>query len=160
MKKIIFGIYLLLVGVSVGWTAEATANTSADTQAVKRPLALAVRPSKEQRKIFKQRNKQIQRLVKQYQKATAEQKPLIKQELAQIISTATDEGLAWSKQRIAAEKENLIQWEQKLQEQEKNLDTIKEKRVEEILSGEAKHRYKLAKKRWKKEIKALQKSMK
>ena len=160
MKKVISGIFLLMGITSIGWAAEITANISQSAESIKRPLALAVRPSKEQRKIFKQRNKQIQRLVKQYQKATAEQKPLIKQELAQIISTATDEGLAWSKQRIAAEKENLIQWEQKLQEQEKNLDTIKEKRVEEILSGEAKHRYKLAKKRWKKEIKALQKSMK
>ena len=125
-----------------------------------RPLAFAVRPDKEQRKIFKQRNKQIRRLVKQYQKASAQEKPLIKEQLAEIVSSATDASMAWATQRIAAEKENLILWEQKLQEQQTRLDEIKAKRVEELLSGEAKHRYKLAKKRWKKEMKALKKSMK
>ncbi len=131
-----------------------------DGAAAQRPLALAVRPSAEQRKLFKQRNKEIRRLTKQYRRASEEEKPLIKEQLAQLVSTATDEGLAWTKERIASEKANLDVWEQKLAQQEKNLEEIKARRVDEILSGEAERRYKLARKRWKKEMKAVRKSMK
>lgn len=159
MKK--YWAVLLIGSISVlgAWAEPAATQPAPEQQTVARPLAFAVKPDKEQRKIFKQRNKQIRRLVKQYQKASAEQKPLIKEQLAQIVSEATDDSMAWATERVAAEKENLILWEQKLKEQQNHLDEIKAKRVEELLSGEAKHRYKLAKKRWKKEIKALKKSM-
>lgn len=151
MKKC-FVICCLLLCAGFIWAQD-------DTSA-RRPLALAVRPSAEQRKLFKQRNKEIRRLTKQYRRASEEEKPSIKAQLAQLVSTATDEGLAWTKERIASEKANLDVWEQKLAQQEKNLEEIKARRVDEILSGEAERRYKLARKRWKKEMKAVRKSMK
>jgi phosphoenolpyruvate carboxylase len=118
-------------------------------------------PTQEQRKAFKQRNKQIKQLTKKYRKAqSAEEKTAVKAELAQIISDTTDANMVWALQRVAAEKENLSVWEQKLRERQKNLEEIKARRVDEILSGEAEHRYKLAKKRWKKEMKEFKKSMK
>ncbi|MBR3632218.1 MAG: hypothetical protein IKN49_04070 [Elusimicrobiaceae bacterium] len=151
MKKC-FAICCLLLCAGFIWAQD-------DTSA-QRPLALAVRPSAEQRKLFKQRNKEIRRLTKQYRRASEEEKPSIKKQLAQLVSTATDEGLAWTKERIAAEKANLDIWEQKLAQQEEKLEEIKARRVDEILSGEAERRYKLARKRWKKEMKAVRKSMK
>ena len=117
--------------------------------------------TEEQRhKIFKQRNKEIRKLVKQYRKASSMEKPKIKEQLAQIVSQATDEGLVWSKERIAAERANLNRWEAKIKEQETHLDEVKAQRVEDILSGEAERRHKLAQQRWKKEIKDRQKLMK
>lgn len=118
-------------------------------------------PTAEQRAQFKKRNKQVRQLTKKYRKATSEnEKTEIKKQLAQIVSQSTDESIAWAHALVAAEKANLAQWESKLQEREQNLDTIKARRVDEILSGEAEQRFKLAKKRWKKEIKELKKSMK
>ena len=146
----------LLIFVTALWTQAATETTE---QPLSRPLALAVRPSAQQRKLFKQRSKKIRQLAKQYRKATDEEKPLIKQQLLQLVSDATDEGIAWSKARIAEEKTNLALWEQKLAQQEEQLDEIKARRVEEILNGQARERYKLAKKRWKQEIRTLKKSM-
>ena len=126
-----------------------------------KPLSFIVRPGKEQRKLFKQRNKQIRQLTKAYRKATTnEEKAAIKVQLAQLVSQATDESMAWAKARIEAEKNNLATWETKLKEREQNLEEIKARRVDEILSGEAEQRFKLAKKRWKKEMKDLKKSMK
>lgn len=155
MKK---GI-ILCVCLLGGTVAFAETQTQEQTPA-QRPLALAVRPSAQQRKLFKQRNKEIRRLTKQYRRASAQEKPLIKEQLAALVSQATDEGIAWTKERIAAEKANLELWEQKLATQEEQLDEIKARRVDEILSGEAEQRYKLARKRWKKEMKAVRKSMK
>jgi len=156
MKRIfIFGLGLLFV---LGGCSSAQKSAPQNTSA--RPLALAVGPDKTQRKIFKQQGKQIRRLVKQYQKASAQEKVAIKEQLSQIISQATDQSMAWAMQRVSAEKENLAQWERKLQERQAHLDEIKARRVDEILSGEAQHRFKLAKKRWKKEIRDLKKSMK
>ena len=157
MKRIfIFGLGLLFIlGGCSSAPKAAPQNTSS------RPLALALGPDKTQRKIFKQQGKQIRRLVKRDQKAAdAQYKAAIKEELSQIISQATDQSMAWAIQRVAAEKENLVQWERKLQEHQAHLDEIKARRVDEILSGEAQQRFKLAKRRWKKEIKDLKKSMK
>ena len=124
-------------------------------------LPVYMQPDKEQRKEFKQRRKQIRRLVKKYRKATsAAEKAAIKTQLEQIISDTTDAGMAWALGRVAAEKENLIRWEQKLQEQQQHLEQIKARRVDELLSGEAEQRFKLAKKRWKKEMKDFKKNMK
>ncbi len=122
--------------------------------------AMVMRPSAEQRKLFKQRNKEMSRLVKQYRKASAEEKPAIKEQLAQLVSDATDESIAFAKARITAEKENLAAWEEKLKEREANLEEVKAQRVDDLLSGEAQRRFELAKKRWKKEMKDFKKSMK
>ena len=89
-----------------------------------------------------------------------EEKAAIKEQLSQIVSQATDESMLWAQQRIDAEQANLEQWERKLQERREHLAEIKAQRVEDILTGEAEQRFKLAKKRWKKEIKELKKSMK
>ena len=142
--------------VPLALQAEQTSQPSASG----RPLSFMIRPDKAQRKLAKKRSKQISRLVKQYRKASTEQKAAIKAQIEQIVSEATDESMAWMQERIAAEKENLSQWERKLQERQANLEQVKAQRVEEILSGEAKRRFKLAKKRWKKEIRDLKKSMK
>lgn len=125
-----------------------------------RPAVLLLRPTAQQRKIFKQRNKAIRRLAKQYRKASAEEKPAIKAQLAQIVSDATDESMAWAQQRLAEEKNNLARWEQTLQQRQAHLDEVKAKRVDDILSGEAQRRYQLARKRWKAEMKDAKKFMK
>ncbi|MBO7238841.1 MAG: hypothetical protein J6U96_06190 [Elusimicrobiaceae bacterium] len=152
MKKII----LFLIAVFVLGAALPLAAQTADKK-----LPVYMRPTKEQRLEFKQRNKQIRALTKKYRKAqTAEEKAAIKAQLTQIVSDATDASMAWAIERVAAEKENLISWEQKLQERQKNLDEIKARRVDEILSGEAERRFKLSTKRWKKEMTEMQKNMK
>ncbi len=125
-------------------------------QAERRPAA----GPEELKKRFKARGKEIRKLAKQYRKASASEKPQIKARLSRIVSEATDEGLTWSKERIAAERANLDRWEQKLREQEKDLPAVKAKRVDDILSGEAERRYKLAQKRWKREMKDHKRAMK
>ncbi len=154
MKKILLILLFSLVCLGVRAAENQTQQTASDTAA---PAAMT---EEERHKIFKQRNKEIRKLVKQYRKASAEQKPKIKERLAEIVSQATDESMAWAKARVSAEKENLAQWEQKLQEQEQNLPEVKARRVDDILSGEAERRHKLAKKRWKKELKDRKKRMK
>ncbi len=154
MKKIFLVLLFAVVGLCVRAAENQTENISENTQTP------AVMTQEERHKIFKERNKEIRKLVKKYRKASAEEKPKIKERLAKIVSQTTDESMAWSKARIAAEKENLAQWEQKLQEQEENLSEVKARRVDEILSGEAERRHKLAKKRWKKELKDRKKRMK
>ena len=156
MKKILMSfVFLLAAGV-----AFPTDNTVPNSPS-KSPLILAMRPGKEQQKLFKQRNKQIRQLTKQYRTAkTNEEKAAIKERLTQLVSQATDESMFWARMQLEAEKDNLVHWEAKLAEREKHLDKVKAKRVEEILSGEAEQRFKLAKKRWKKEMKDLKKSMK
>ena len=115
----------------------------------------------EQYERFKARNKEIKKLAKAYRKAkTEEKKAEIKARLTQIVSEATDESIAWSKERIASVRTNLDQWEITLQEQEANLEQIKAQRVDDILSGEAERRHKLAQKRWKQEMKDRKKYMK
>lgn len=115
----------------------------------------------EQYKRFKARNKEIRKLAKAYRKAKTETKKAeIKARLSQIVSETTDEGIAWSKWRIAAERANLARWEQKIAEQEKDLPGVKARRVDDILSGEARRRHELAQKRWKKEMKDRKKYMK
>ena len=156
MNKIILtvGILCLLAG-AVFAQVQAAEKTSDATGFV-----AYMPPTAQQRAQFKKRNKQVQQLTKKYRKATSEEeKAAIKKQLSEIVSQSTDESIAWARALVAAEKANLAQWESKLQEREQNLDAIKARRVEEILSGEAEQRFKLAKKRWKKEIKDLKKSM-
>lgn len=143
--------------VTTGFAQEKSAEVSQEQKAF---AAVVMRPTAQQRKLFKQRNKEIRQLVKQYRKASAQEKPAIKERLSQIVSEATDESMAFAKARIAAEKENLAVWEQKLREREENLAEVKAHRVDDLLSGEAQRRFELAKKRWKKEMKDFKKSMK
>lgn len=114
---------------------------------------------KEAKKAFKARRKQINKLVKQYKKASAEQKPLVKEKLYQIVSESMDLGLSSMKTRIALQKANLARWESKLAESEAQWDELKAQRVEDLLSGAAERKYKLAKKAWKQEMKDRKKQM-
>ncbi|MBR3604175.1 MAG: hypothetical protein IKL48_05855 [Elusimicrobiaceae bacterium] len=152
MKKIFLIFLFSLIGVCL------RANETQQIQEEKKDPAVVTQSQR--KKLFKQRNKEIRKLVKKYRKASAEQKSQIKTRLSEIVSQATDESIAWSKERISAEKENLLQWEKKLQEQEQHLPEVKARRVDEILSGEAERRHKLAKKRWKKELKDRKQRMK
>ena len=158
IKKILLSS--ILIGSVCGIVAAQEPAKEPAVSTENRPLAMYMRPTKEQRKIFKQRNKEIRRLVKAYRKADTAQKLVIKEQLFRIVSEATDESLAFAQQRLSAEKANLAQWEKILQQRSAQREEIKARRVDEILSGEAKRRYELAKKRWKKEIKEFKKSMK
>lgn len=156
MKKISLAVLIILSALALQAAEPKQEPTAATAQ-----LPIYMQPTKEQRKVFKQRNKQIHQLAKKYRKASsAEEKAALKAQLTQIISDATDSSMAWALERVAAEKENLAVWENKLKERQKNLEQIKARRVEDILSGEAEQRYKLAKKRWKKEMKDFKKNMK
>ena len=104
---------------------------------------------------FKARRKLVKQLIKKYKKAPASEKPAIKAQLAQIVGQQVDAQLAYMKERIAAERANLDNWEQKIQQDEANLPAVKAKRVEELLSGEAQKKHKAAKKAWKKQMKAV-----
>ena len=151
---------ILLTVLVFAWVCSAAAFAQ-NQETAGQKLPVYMHPTQEQRKAFKQRNKQIKQLTKKYRKtSSAEEKNAIREQLTQIISDATDANMAWALERVAAEKENLAVWEQKLQERQKNIAQIKERRVDEILSGEAEHRFKLARKRWKKEMQDLKKSMK
>ncbi len=115
----------------------------------------------EQKERFDARNKEIRKLTKRYRKTKSEEeKAQIKERLAEIVSEATDEGIAWSKERIAATRADMDRWEKMIQDQEANLEQIKARRVDDILSGEAERRHKLAQKRWKQEMKDRKKWMK
>lgn len=162
MKKLL--LFLLILGMVSAVKAEEAKQQDLQGPIVKEQVQiskkLAQMTEKERRKLYKNRNKEVKKLVKRYHKASAEQKPLIKAQLTQIISSATDESIAWSKQRIVMEKTNLERWENKIKKQEENLAEVKARRVDEILSGEAERRHKLAKKRWKQEMKDRKKYMK
>lgn len=106
---------------------------------------------------FMARRKQIKQLIKKYKKAPADEKPAIKEELSKVVSAHVDAQLAYMKERIAAERANLDNWEKKIQEDEKNLEAVKAQRVDDLLSGEAKKKQKAAKKAWKKQMKAVKK---
>ena len=169
MKKILFAFVFMASVAAAAYAQqgpaepEAECNLPKEAAVVPQPKAptdeSALSP-KQQQKRFKKRNKEIKKLAKQYRKAKDENKKAeIKARLLEIVSAATDESLVWSKERIAAVRANLDQWEKTLKEQEKNLDAVKAKRVDDILSGEAERRYKLAQKRWKQEMKDRKKQM-
>lgn len=149
MKKI-----LLLISIcclAIGAFAETPAATvSAAAQPAQQTRA-------EQKKEFKARRKQIRRLVKEYHKASAEEQAAIKEKLTALVSQSVDAGLAYVKARIAAEKANVEHWENKIREDEANLPALKAQRVEDLLSGAAKKKYKAARKEWKKQMKSLRK---
>lgn len=162
MKKLILLVCLLWVAVCLPAqekVVEADGPAECSLPQEQSPAPSAPETDKQRKKRFTARRKEMRKLVKKYRKAATEQKTEIKERLAAIVSEATDEGLAWSKQRIAAERANLNAWEQRIKADEKDLVQAKARRVDEILSGEAQHRYKLAKKRWKKEMKDRKKAM-
>lgn len=114
----------------------------------------------EEKKAFEARRKLINKLVKQYRKAPEAKKPAIKARLAEAVSESVDAGMAYLEGRIAAERANLDNWEAKLKEDQKNLPEIKARRVEDLISGEAKRKHKAAKKAWKKQMKAAKSRLK
>lgn len=168
MKKIAF-VFLLAATCGLAYAQQGPAEPEGECnlpkEAAVAPAPVPVQPKpalspKEQQKRFEKRNKEIKKLAKQYRKAKSDDKKAeIKARLLEIVSQATDESIVWSKERIAAVRANLDQWEKTIQEQEKNLDQVKAKRVDDILSGEAERRYKLAQKRWKQEMKDRKKQM-
>ena len=107
----------------------------------------------EARKAFKAQRKKLDKLVKQYKKAAEDEKPAIKAELEKSVGERVDAGLAYVKERIAAEKANLQNWEDKVKADEERLPELKEERLNDLLSGEAKKKFKAARKQWKKQIK-------
>lgn len=146
MKKLLFTI--LLTGLLAPL---ATAQETASKPSAKTTLAA------QQKAQFKARRKQIKQLVKKYHKAAAQDKPAIKEQLAQVVSQNVDAGMNYMKNRIAAERANLDNWEAKIKQDEANLPQVKAQRVEDLLSGEAKKKQKAARKAWKQQIKSLKK---
>lgn len=106
------------------------------------------------KKAFKKRRKQIRKLVKKYRKASAQEKPAVKAQLYAVVSEGMDKGLAGMKARLAEEQANLDRWNQKLAQEEARWPEIKAQQVEDLLSGAAERKYKLARKAWKQELKA------
>ena len=141
LKKLslVLGLFLFAAAVAGAQPADTTATQSVAAQ----------------RKAFKAQRKQIDKLLKQYKKATEEEKPAIKAQLEKAVSERVDMGLVYIKARIAAEKANLQNWEDKVKADEARLPQIKEERLNDLLSGEAKKKFKEARKRWKKQLKEM-----
>ena len=137
MKKIL--ILLLCIGMLGSLSYAKKPQGQADKQ---------VTVANTEKSSFMARRKQIKQLIKKYKK---------KAELTQVVSVHVDAQLAYMKERIAAERANLDNWEKKIQEDEKNLEAVKAQRVDDLLSGEAKKKQKAAKKAWKKQMKAVKK---
>lgn len=106
---------------------------------------------------FKARRKQIKELIKKYNRAPESEKAAIKEELSQVVGQHVDAQMTYMKERIAAERANLDNWEKKIEQDEKNLEAVKAQRVEDLLSGEAKKKQKAAKKAWKKQMREVKK---
>lgn len=110
-----------------------------------------------QKDVFKARRKEIKKLIKKYKKAPQTEKAAIKAQLTERVSQHVDGQIAYMKNRIAAERANLDNWEAKIKADEANLDQVKAQRVADLLSGAAKQKQKEAKKAWKKQMRKLKK---
>lgn len=110
----------------------------------------------QQRKEFKARRKQIDKLVRQYKKSSAAEQPAIKAQLEELVSQRVDDSFTYMQQRISEERARLDDWEKKIKEDQANISQIKAQRVEDLLTGAAKKKHKQAKKRWKKQLKEQQ----
>lgn len=110
----------------------------------------------QQRKEFKARRKQIDKLVRQYKKSSAVEQPAIKTQLEELVSQRVDDSFTYMQQRISEERARLDDWEKKIKEDQANISQIKAQRVEDLLTGAAKKKHKQAKKRWKKQLKEQQ----
>lgn len=104
---------------------------------------------------FKARRKHIKELIKKYKKAPESEKPAIKAELTEVVSQHVDAQMTYMKNRIAAERANLDNWEKKIEQDAQNLPAVKAQRVEDLLSGEAAKKQKSAKKAWKKQMRKV-----
>ena len=124
-----------------------------ETQATKQPQKIAA--AAEERAQFKARHKQVKQLIKKYKKAPAAQQAAIKAELTALVGQLVDAQLAYMKNRIAAERANLDNWEAKIKADEANLAAVKAQRVEDLLSGEAEKKQKAARKAWKKQMRQV-----
>lgn len=148
MKKLLLSVCFLGLMTPLVSAAEPAQTSAAQT----------VEMSPAQRKaLFKARRKQIKQLVKKYNKAAEKDKPAIRQELTVLVGEQVDNGLTYMKNRIAAERANLDNWEAKIKQDEANLPAVKAQRVEDLLSGQAKKKYKQARKAWKQQIKSVKK---
>ena len=167
MKRFLFVLlaFCLVGSVTAAELKDTDAGTPAEcslpaeSASVAKPEEKAPAPAKqkqtaaEQKKAFKARQKRIKKLVKQYKKAKESDKAAIKTKLAEEVSAGVDAGLAYVKERIAAERANLDNWENKIKADEANLAQVKAQRVEDLLSGVAEKKHKEAKKAWKKQLK-------
>ena len=143
MKKLV--LFVLLAGLV------APACLAKENPAVAgKPAAVST-----QQEAFKARRAQIKSLIKKYKKAPESEKPAVKAELAQVVSTQVDAQIDYMKARIAAERANLDNWEKKIQTDEQNLAQVKAQRVEDLLSGEAAKKQKAARKAWKKQMRQI-----
>ena len=104
---------------------------------------------------FKARRKQIKELIKKYKKASESEKPAVKAELTDLVSVQVDAQMKYMKNRIAAERANLDNWERKIEQDEQNLAQVKAQRVEDLLSGQAAKKQKAARKAWKKQMRQV-----
>ena len=144
MKKIL--VFVLCMGlVSPLALAASLGKQPADTSAVVSTEKAA----------FQARRKQIKELIKKYKQAPESEKPAIKAELEALVSQHVDAQLEYMKNRIAAERANLDNWEAKIKNDEANLAQVKAQRVEDLLSGEAKKKQKAARKAWRKQMKKV-----
>lgn len=148
MRKLI-GIIVLLIGLMTGVYAQG-----------KRAISSFPTITAEQKKEFKARRKQLDKLVKQYKKASENEKVEVKAEVEKIVSTGVEEHLSYMKNYVAQQRERLDRWETKIRADEQNLPQIKAQRVEDLLTGAAKEKHKQAKKRWKAQLKAQKASFK
>lgn len=144
MKKLL--IFVLFLGVLTPAVWAGDKPVKADVQVV------SAAAEKEQ---FKARRKLVKQLIKKYKKAPESEKPAIKAELTQVVGQHVDAQLVYMKNHIAAERANLDNWEKKIEADEKDLDAVKAKRVEDLLSGEAAKKQKAARKAWRKQMKAV-----
>ncbi len=142
MKKLV--LYLLLLALITPFAVAENTLPAQQTPAL---------TAAQRKDIFKARRKQIKQLVKKYKKAAEPEKPAIKQELSALVGEQVDAGLTYMKNRIQEERANLDNWEAKIKQDEANLAAVKAQRVEDLLSGTAKEKFKQARKKWKKELK-------
>ena len=145
MKRIWITLLVLGAFSPCAWAQE----KQADKQQPKTVVAA------DEREQFKARRKQITQLIKKYKKAPAAEQAAIKAQLTALVSEQVDAQLVYMKNRIAAERANLDNWEAKIKADEANLAAVKAQRVEDLLSGEAEKKQKAARKAWKKQMKQV-----
>lgn len=113
----------------------------------------------QQRSTFKNRRKEINNLLREYKKSSAEKQQAIKARLEDLVSQGVDDSLVYMKQRLAEERTRLDNWEKKIKADEANLAEVKAQRVEDLLTGAAKKKHRQAKKAWKKQLREQRKNL-
>lgn len=160
MKRTIVWFVFLLLGSTLSSFAQAPALAVLPTPGTDLASLQAQNPSPAQwRKALQARRKLIRKLVKAYHKASSAEQVAIKAQLEQLVGESIEDSLARIKAQIASERANLSRWEEKIQQDEKNLAQLRKSRVEELLAKDAKAKHKARRKAWKKQIKAMRKQM-